>query len=96
MGQREGWIGRAGPGQRAGWCKCALALVGFCAEVWEEKTRPGDGSHSLKRGLRRRQCDRAGLAEPGRFLPAERQEPLTAVIRGRQGSLGHWLRLPGY
>lgn len=96
MGQRAGWIGRAGPGQRASWCKCTLALVGFCAEVWEEKTKPGWWEAWLEEVLRSRQCDRAGLAEPGRFLPAERQEPLAAVFRGRLGSLGHWLELPGY
>lgn len=47
-------------------------------------------------GLRSRQGDRAGLAGPGRLPPAERQEPLAAIVRGKQDGLGHWLRSPGY
>lgn len=86
MGQRAGWIGRAGPGQRAGWYKGTLALMGFCAEVWEEKTRPGGGRHSLKRGLRRRQCDRASCLAACRAweIPPCRKAGATGCCHPRQ------------
>lgn len=53
--------------------------------VW--RVRRGDLARrweaQLEESLRSRQCDKAGFAGPGRCPPAERQDPLAVLIRGR-------------